>query len=81
MRLSPGKAAGDHSGIAAGAFSWASLPTKDKIQVCASSQPGQAEVLHPRAALGELFPLREKAWGGGNDEARSRRMFPEPGFS
>lgn len=41
------------------------LPTKDKIQVCGSSQQGQAEVLHLRAALeaGKVVPTQGKGLG------------------
>lgn len=82
MRLFPGKAAGDASGIPAGAFPLDSLPPKDKIQVFVAA-PSKARLrfytpgLHWR--LEKLFPLRE---GGNAEEDVPRAKFPltKPGF-
>lgn len=72
MSLFPGKAAGGTSGNSSWSVSlgftlpWLSQdPTKDKIQVCASSKRGQAEVLHPGAALeaGKAVPTQGKRPG------------------
>lgn len=72
MSLFPGKAAGGTSGNSSWRVSlgftlpWLSQdPAKDKIQVCASSKRGQAEVLHPGAALeaGKAVPTQGKGQG------------------